>query len=93
MAVILPTGSSDREMMERARVSAKRQKSAPKQREKKNTVRLLLPKINRTMCGTISPIKPMTPQQATVTAISMDETMSTLRVVYCTFTPEDCAVS
>ena len=35
----------------------------------------------------------MTPQQATVAAINMEETMSTLNVVRCTFTPEDCAVS
>ena len=35
----------------------------------------------------------MTPQQATVAAIRMEETMSTLKVVLCTFTPEDCAVS
>lgn len=49
MAVILPTGSSERAIMERARVSAKRQKSAPKQREKKKTVRLLLPKMMRTI--------------------------------------------
>ena len=93
MAVILPTGSSERAMMERARESAKRQKMAPKQREKKKTVRLLLPKMSRTMWGMMSPTKPMTPQQATVDAIRMEETMSTLKVVLCTFTPEDCAVS
>ena len=39
------------------------------------------------------PTNPMTPQQATVEAIRMEETMSTLNVVLCTFTPEDCAVS
>lgn len=79
--------------MDRESVSAKRQKIAPKQREKKKTVRLLLPKMRRTMCGMIRPTKPMTPQQATVAAISIEETMSTLSVVLCTFTPEDCAVS
>ena len=41
----------------------------------------------------MSPTNPMTPQQATVAAIRMEETMSTLKVVLCTFTPEDCAVS
>ena len=92
-AVMLPTGSSERATMDRARVSARRQKRAPKQSEKKKTVRLLLPKMSRTMWGMMSPTKPMTPQHATVEAISTEETMSTPRVVRCTFTPEDCAVS
>ena len=92
-AVILPTGSSDRGIMVRARVSAIRQKRAPKKSEKKKTVPVLLPKMSLTICGMINPTKPITPQHATVVAISIEDKISTLNVVRCTLTPEDCAVS
>lgn len=81
MEVMLPTGSSAGAAKVRASVSASRQKNAPKKIEKVKTVRLLLPKISRTMCGMMRPTNPITPQQATVAAMSSDAAMSTVSVV------------
>lgn len=93
MAVMLPTGSSEGAAIVRAIVSAARQKKAPKTMEKAKTTRLLLPNIKRVMWGMMSPMKPITPQQATVEAIIMDDEISITHVVNCVFTPDVCAVS
>ena len=93
MAVMLPTGSSAGAANVRAQVSARRQKIAPKRIEKVKTVRVSFPKMSRTICGIISPTKPMTPQHETAVATRMDEIISTETVIFRVFTPVVCAVS
>lgn len=93
MAVILPTGSSAGMAILRANVSASKQKIAPKTIENENVVRLLLPNNIRTMCGIINPIKPITPQNATVVATKIEDKIRTISRVLCAPIPDDCAIS
>lgn len=89
---MLPTGSSELMAIVRDKVSAINKKIAPKNREKINKILLLLPQMILTICGTIKPIKPITPQIETTAAIKREEVKSEIIVTLGTFTPRVCAI-
>ena len=93
MAVILPTGNSELMARVLANVSAINKNKAPIKMENINKIRLLFPQIIRTIWGTISPMKPITPQIDTTAAINNEEINRDMMVIFFELTPSVFAVS